>query len=151
MNVLASLVTMALVTGQAPAAKPDFTGKWTMNAARSNFGGLPPPSVLTRTISHAEPTLYIAERQVSELGEQNTTRTYNTNGTGTVFQSAGAEVKSSAVWNGNTLVVVSTVDVVGLTYNDVMALSEDRKTLTSTLHIESPQGGVDIVVVFDRQ
>src|SRR5262245_16085251 len=124
MNVLGMVLAVALAGGQS-SVKPNFSGEWKINLAKSDFGVLPPPASMSRTITHAEPALTIVEAQRSDLGEQNTTRKYVTDGTETIFNANGADVKGSAVWTENTLVVVSKVDAVGLTFNDTMSLSAD--------------------------
>lgn len=74
-----------------------------------------------------------------------------TDGTETTFTVNGAEVKGAASWTERTLVVVSTVDTMGLSFNDNMSLSADGKTHTSVVRINSAQGDLDLTVVFDRQ
>ncbi len=151
MNVLATVLGVVLVIGGQPTAKPNFSGEWKLNVANSNFGALPPPAFITRSITHAEPMLTIVEQQRSDLGDQNATRKYLTDGTETSFVANGADVKSSARWNENMLVVISIVDAIGLTFNDRMSLSADGKTLTSVVRIGSPQGDLDLTLVFERQ
>jgi hypothetical protein len=148
-SILLSLLVALLTSGQ-PAAKPNFTGEWKMNAAKSNFGAFPPPTSLTRSIKHDEPTLVIVENQVSALGDQSATRKYVTDGTPTTFEAQGATVPTSAKWMDASLVVVSTVEAMGLSFNDQMTLSPDGKTLTSVVRISSPQGDVEMTVVFER-
>jgi hypothetical protein len=150
-TLLASLVALTLLAPAQPAAKPNFSGEWKMNVEKSNFGPLPPPTSITRSIAHAEPALTIEEHQLSAMGEQKQTRKYVTDGTAMTFESQGATVNSSASWSDNALVVISKVDVVGLTFNDTMTLSADGKTMTSAVKIASPQGEVDVTVVFDKQ
>ena len=101
MKILAAAL-LSLVSTQAPAT-PNFSGDWKMNPAKSDFGGLPAPSSMVRTITHAEPSLKIVETQRSDMGDQNTTRTYTTNGSPTTFTSQGAEVRTQAEWTGATL------------------------------------------------
>ena len=151
MNTLATVLAVALAIGGQTAAKPNFSGEWKLNVAKSNFGPLPPPAFITRTITHAEPALTIVEQQRSDLGDQDTTRKYVTDGTETNFTANGAEVKGSAKWDEATLVVVSTVDTIGLTFNDKMSVSADGKTLTSIVRIGSPQGDLDLTLVFEKQ
>jgi hypothetical protein len=140
-NIIGTLLALALVTAGQPAVKPNFSGEWKINLAKSDFGMVPPPASMSRTITHAEPALTIVEEQRSDMGD----------GTEMNFEAMGTLVKSSAAWIENTLIVVSKVDAIGATFNDKMSLSADGKTLTSRVHITSPQGEVDLTIVFDRQ
>ena len=150
--VLNVIVTLAVLTGTAAAAdKPNFSGEWKVNLARSNFGAVPPPTAISRRVTHVEPSLTIIENQDTPVGDQTTTRTYTTDGRETTFQANGADVKSSAKWDGSTLVVVSKVDMLGLQFNDRMTMGEGGKVMTSVVHITSPQGDADITLVFERQ
>lgn len=150
--IVSALLLVAALAGTAAAAeKPNFSGEWKMNAAKTNFGPLPPPTSIVRKVTHAEPALSIVEEQQGDLGTQNTTRKYTTDGKETSFEANGAEVKGSAVWDGNVIVVTSSVDAVGLKFIDRMTLSDDGRTLTSVVHVASPQGELDITIVFDKQ
>jgi hypothetical protein len=150
-TAIGTILACAMLVGTAAAAeKPNFSGEWRMNASKSNFGPLPPPISITRKVTHAEPALTIVEEQKGDMGDQNTTRAYTTDGKEMTFQANGAEVKSAATWEGNAIVVISKVEIVGLEFNDKMTLSEDGQTLTSAIHISSPQGEVDILVVFEH-
>jgi hypothetical protein len=149
--VSACLLVAALAGTGAAAEKPNFSGEWKMNAAKTNFGPLPPPTSIVRKVTHAEPSLAIVEEQQGDLGTQNTTRKYTTDGKETSFEANGAEVKGSAVWDGGVIVVTSSVDAVGLKFIDRMTLSDDGRTLTSVVHVASPQGELDITIVFDKQ
>lgn len=151
MNVLATVLALLLTSGVQPAAKPNFSGEWKMNAAKSNFGVLPPPTSITRSITHAEPALTIVEKQQSGMGDQDSTRKYTTDGSATSFDINGATVKGSAKWTGATLEVESYVEMIGATFVDKMTLSVDGKSLTSQVHISSPQGDLDVTIVFEKQ
>jgi hypothetical protein len=151
-SIVSVLVVLTAFAGTAAAAdKPNFSGEWKMNAAKSNFGGLPAPSAIVRKVTHAEPSLVIVEDQTSDLGTQSATRKYTTDGKETSFEANGAEVKGSAVWDGNAIVVNSTVDAIGIRFTDRMTMSEDGRTFTSVVRISSPQGELDITLVFERQ
>jgi hypothetical protein len=93
----------------------------------------------------------IVEDQRSDMGDMSTTRKSVTDGTPTTFVSPGAEVKSSAKWDADTLVVISKVEAVGLSFDDKMSLSPDGRVLVSNVHISSPQGEAEIVVAFEKQ
>lgn len=151
MQVLGALVSLALVAGGQSAAKANFSGEWKMNIMKSDFGALPPPEFITRTITHDDPSLTIVESQRSAMGDQNATRKYRTDGTETTFESQGVTVAGNAKWAESTLVVTSKVDDIGLNFIDTMSLSADGKTLTSKVHIGSPQGELDVTIVFEKQ
>jgi hypothetical protein len=151
--MLRTALALALLTGTVTAAdKPNFSGEWTMNAAKSDFGPLPGPTSITRKVTHAEPSLSIVEEQKSALGDQSTIRNYTTDGKEVTFTANGAEVKSSAVWDGDAIVVNSTADTPGgeVQFKDRMTVSADGKVMTSLVHITSPLGEVDLTIVFER-
>jgi hypothetical protein len=102
-------------------------------------------------VTHAEPSLTIVEEQQGDQGTQVTTRKYTTDGKDMTFESSGAVVRGTAVWEGNTLILTSVVDAIGVTFTDRMSLSPDGRTMTSAVHIASAQGDLDLVVVFDKQ
>lgn len=148
----AAFVALALTAHEAPAqSKPNFSGSWKMSAARSDFGLVPTPASIERKITHAEPSLVIVEAQDAGQGVQTATRTYTTDGKGSTFVSQGAEVKGTAVWAGNEVVVTSEVEVAMIKYIDRMMLSPDGKTLTSVIKLATPQGDIDMKVVFEKQ
>jgi hypothetical protein len=128
-TTLGTILVAVLAATAQPTAKPDFSGEWKMNLAKSNFGALPPPEFITRSVTHTEPSLTIVEEQRPAPGDEKVTRKYVTDGSETTFQSSGTMVRTSAAWKENTLLVVSSVAEVGLTFNDQMSLSADGKTL----------------------
>jgi hypothetical protein len=151
-RIFAAMLVALATTHDAPAqTKPDFSGSWKLNAARSDFGLVPAPASIERKITHAEPTITIVEAQDAGFGVQTATRTYTTDGKGSSFMSQGAEVKGTAVWQGGDLVVTSEVEVAMLKFVDRMTLSPDGKTLTSVIKLTSPQGDVDMKVLFEKQ
>jgi hypothetical protein len=145
--ILVTLLSLAFLAGGQPAARPNFSGTWKMNVAKSNFGQMPAPDFMTRSITHAEPALTIDE----ELGPQKTTRKYVTDGTPTTFESNGVPVNSAASWTGDTLLVKSTVEAMSLGIADTMSLSVDGKTMTSVVALDSPQGAATLTIVFEKQ
>jgi hypothetical protein len=147
--VLAGVALLA--ASAAGQGRPDFSGDWKMNAAKSSFGGLPPPATMSRRITHAEPSLTIVEEQDTPLGNQVTTRKYTTDGVESTFEAAGGQLKGTAVWEDGALVVTTRVDPIGLSFTDRMTLSADGKVMTSVVLVRSPQGDVEVSIAFDRQ
>src|SRR5258707_585365 len=117
-----------------------------MNAAKSSFGGGPAPDSIDRKISHAEPLLQIEEEQLTLLGVQKTTRKYTTDGTAMAFASQDTQVTSSAVWQEDTLIIVSKVMAIGGQFTDGMTLAQHGNALTSAVRIATSQGGADALL-----
>ena len=153
-RISAGVLAAAIALAAGPAAaqqKPDFSGDWKMNGVKSDFGAAPAPNTFTRKIVHAEPSISIDEEQDTPIGVQQTSRKMTTDGTESTFNASGADVKATAKWDGTTLVVVSSVPVASISYNDRMTLSDDGKVLTSVVRVETPGGAVDVKVVFEKQ
>jgi hypothetical protein len=143
----------ALAIAAAAADKPNFSGEWKMNAAKSVLGAVPAPTSWTRQVTHREPTLRIANDQKGGIGEQSYTRTYTTDGKEIAYQSDGTDVKGAATWDGDALVIRSYADAGGTTISitEKMTLSGGNKTLTDAVHIVIPRGEIDVTYIFDKQ
>ena len=133
--------------------KPDFSGTWKMNVAKSDFGALPGPSSRTDVITHKEPSLTDDVTAEGAQGKQQYTVKYTTDAKEVTNQMGPREVKSTMKWEGNNLVINSK-----FSYNDSevtaqsnWALSADGKTLTINVHYASPMGETDQKIVYEKQ
>jgi hypothetical protein len=149
--LMAALVTMSLVGLAAAADKPNYSGEWKLNLTKSNFGQFPPPGSIVRKIQHKDPALSIVEDQAAGGAQSTTTRKITTDGKIATQELNGVAAACSAVWDGADIVATTALDSVGLKFTDRMSVSSDGKTLTSKVHIASPQGEGDLTIVFDRQ
>ena len=137
-RVIATAVLGALIIPfpLGAQAKPDFTGTWTLDAARSEVpqgrggrggrGGAG-PVVIKQTA---------AEITIGML-------TYKLDGSESVNQGrGGAEVKSRARWDGANLVIESTRDVGGMSIatKEVRTLGAGGKEMTVQTTATTPQG-----------
>jgi hypothetical protein len=146
---MAALASIALA-----ADKPNFSGDWKMNAAKSNFGPIPAPATYTRKVTHAEPSITIENTQTgTAMGDQHDTRTYTTDGKEISYQANGADVKASISWDGNALLINSKASIQGMDIliKDTITLADDGRTMTDAVHVASPQGDIDLALVFDKQ
>lgn len=154
-SCLKAVVMIAALASIALAAdKPNFSGDWKLNAAKSNFGPIPAPTTYNRKVTHAEPSITIEDTQTgSALGDQHDQRTYMTDGTEISYQANGADVKGGMTWDGDTLLINSKASIQGMDIiiKDKVTLGEGGKTLTDAVHIESAQGDLDLTLVFDKQ
>lgn len=154
----AVLVTLALAACAAIAAaqsKPNFSGTWKMNASKSDFGAFPGPDSRTDKIEQTDTVLKNAVDAVGgPQGDQKYSLTYNLDGTETVNSPApGIDIKSTAKWDGPALVVESKLKIqdMDIVIKAAWTLSEDGKTITQNVHIESSMGELDQKVIFDKQ
>ena len=134
---------------------PNLSGTWKLNISKSDFGAIPGPASQTDTIDDSEPSVKIAEDQKGGMmGDLNITTAISTDGKETTSKGMGdAEVKSTAHWEGGTLVVNSKTSFQGsdITIKDSYSLSSDGKTLTEKTHVESGMGNFDSTSVYDKQ
>jgi hypothetical protein len=153
-KLMSTLFVIAAAANLAMAAdKPDFSGSWKMDADKSVFGPMPPPTAMTRTIDHKDPALSVVSAISSPQGDQNSTFKYSTDGKETTNSMMGNDVKSTAAWEGKTLVIKSAANFGGadVKLTDKWTLSDDGKTLTDALSISAPQGDFDITYVLVKQ
>jgi hypothetical protein len=146
---IAALATIALA-----ADKPDFSGDWKLNIAKSNLGPIPAPTTYTRKVIHAEPSITIEDTQTgSALGDQHDKRTYTTDGTEISYQANGADVKAALTWDGPALQINAKASIQGMdiVIKDKISLGDDGKTMTDAVHIGSPQGDIDLTLLFEKQ
>jgi hypothetical protein len=150
----ALLIIAALASIALAADKPNFSGDWKLNAAKSNFGPIPAPATYTRKVTHADPSITIEDTQTgSALGDQHDTRTYTIGGPEISYEANGADVKATMAWDGDALKIDAKASVQGMeiTITDKVTLGDDGKTMNDTVHIVSPQGDIDLALVFDKQ
>jgi hypothetical protein len=149
--------TVAKTTPPPPAAtsgaKPNFSGTWKLNTAKSEFGPIPGPDSQTDIIEHAEPAMKVSVNQAGQQGNMNFVLNMTTDGKEAVNQLAGNEVKSTSTWDGNNLLVNGKLKFQDqdITMKSVWTLSADGKTLTQTNHYTSGMGDADQTLVFENQ
>jgi hypothetical protein len=154
-RIVSFLTALFLLAAGAATAQsaPDFSGTWTMNAAQSNFGGMPAPSSLTQTVTQEPSAVKVAVKQSGDFGDMAMDFTFTTDGKENANQVADMQVKSTARWDGPALVIDSTMDIQGsaLTMSDRWSLSADGKQMIIDRHVTSAMGSGDGKIVFDKQ
>ena len=137
----------------AAQAAPNFSGEWKMNIAKSDFGPVPAPEILTRSIRHNDPVLDIKTHQKGAQGDVSTELHYTTDGKPSVNKVNGSDAKGTAKWQGDNLIVESVRDFQGmeLKSKETWTLSDGGKTLTISNHIVVPQGEFDLKLVLEKQ
>jgi hypothetical protein len=150
-RVLVALAMMAVVGTVTAADKANFSGQWKINTSKSDYGPLPFPDSFTRKVEHVEPSITIIEEQTGPGTTPTTTRKMKTDGQPVIEQMNGGDVKLSAAWEGSSLIATTAIESFGVSFKDRMSLSDDGKSLTSVVQVDSPQGSVELKIVFDRE
>jgi len=150
--LIAFLIALPVVSAFAQQ-KPDFSGTWKLNVAKTDFGALPGPDSRTDVITHKEPSLTDDVTAESSQGKQQYTVKYTTDGKEVTNQIGPLAIKSTLKWEGSNLLVSSK-----FTYNDAdvnaqatWALSADGKTLTISVHFASTLGETDQKIILEKQ
>jgi len=142
-------VIAALTIATAASAKPNFSGTWRLNKAKSNYGPVSAPNRMERKIVHADPTLKMIIVQGNDEGERTVEQEYRTDGSEVVNKIGSREVASTAKWEGQVLVISS--EHGDLAQSERWTLSEDGKVLTLVNRVKSPKRNFEVTVVMDKQ
>lgn len=147
-----SLTLAALLVTALAEDKPNFSGEWKLNVAKSDLGSMPAVS-RTDKIEHKEPNLKVTSTQENQNGKVTADVKYTTDGKESTNEIRGNAVKSTAKWEGNVLAITSKANFNGndITINDKWSLSKDGKTLTVNRQFEGPQGKFDHKIVLEKQ
>ena len=148
--VIAALAASAVTPSTFASAKPDFSGEWKLNLAKSDFGPVPAPAFQTYKIDHQDPLMKVVTNQSAADGDTVVNATYSTDGKETKSDYRGAETRSVANWDGDALLITTKVDSIGATIQATWKLSADGKTILTYTKIATPQGNFDIKSVFDK-
>ena len=157
MTHLVLAVLIGFITPSAQGAKADFTGKWSLDAAKSDFGQMPAPDSIVHDIEHKEPNVKVTTSLKSTSGDTTNTRTFSTDGKESTnkLSMGGAEqaVMTTAKWEGPSLIVSASFDAQGTTVQliDTWTLSADGKVLTIGRVVKTPQGDFTTKTVYHKQ
>ncbi len=151
--IVAVLSVTAFAASLVAQSKPNFSGTWKLNVAKSDFGPLPGPDSRVDVIEHSDPAIKINTNQEGAQGKIEATINYTTDGKEVTNHVGPREIKSTVVWDGSNLVVNSklTFQDNDVTIKNVWTLSEDGKTLTQNAHLAATMGEADQKYVFEKQ
>lgn len=85
--------------------RPDFSGTWAMDPARSHFGPLAPPQAFERTIKQSPNQIHSFTRQVGQHGDSHTNVIYSIDGKENVVSLHGDQARITAKWMMSNLIV----------------------------------------------
>jgi hypothetical protein len=147
------ICTVLCLMASALFAKQDLTGVWNMVAEKSDFGQMPAPSKIERTIAHKDPSMLVKTVQTGQQGEITTEYKYTTDGQEFTQTTRFGELKGTAVWEGEELVVRTKRQVQGAEISTVerWALGDGGKSLTVSAQITTPQGEFQYKIHFEKK
>ena len=146
-------IALLFLAAVAASAKPNFTGDWKLNTAKSDFGQMPAPSSMTQKVVHDEPNLQVHSKQTSDMGDYERDAKYTTDGKECTNTFRDNPATSVVKWDGDAL----TFDTKGkfgdtdFTMKDKWTLSPDGKVLTMERHFSSSFGEGDQKLVLEKQ
>lgn len=152
-TLVAALTVTAFAASLAAQSKPNFSGTWKLNVAKSDFGPLPAPDSRTDVIEHNDPVLKVNTNAETAQGKQNFSSTYTTDGKEVMNKQGPRDIKSTVLWEGSNLVVNSkfSFNDSDIVVKSVWTLAADGKTLTQNVHFTSQMGEADQKVIYEKQ
>ena len=134
------------LTAAVAADKPNLTGTWKMNPAKSDLGSNAIKSRVD-TVEHHDPQLKITTTQDDENGTNTVVRDYVTDGREMTHTILGGERKSSAHWDVNVLVIETKVMNGNYTIHDRWVLADDHKSIRIDRELSNAPGRPQRVVL----
>ncbi len=148
-------IAAAMTCGAAMAAgKPDFSGFWKINNAKSDFGPMPQgPDKFERKVDHKDPEMKLSTTQSMQGNERTTDVAYTIDGKERDVQMGPTTAKVTAAWKGPALEVVTKREINGnsIVSKDKWSLSADGKVMTVESSISTSQGEFALKFVLDKQ
>lgn len=141
------------ITSVFAQRKPDFSGTWKLNVAKSDFGILGGPNSRTDVIIHKGRSLSNSITADSVQGRQEFKMNYTTDGKQAVNKMGPLGIKSTLRWVGNSLVISSRFmyNNADVSSEATWTLSPDGKTLTTSTSFKGSLGDSSQKLVFEKQ
>lgn len=147
------MVLIVLFMSSLLVAGTDFSGNWTLDTSKSDFGSMPGPNKMTWKATHSDPNLSIAWMLDGSWGLMEGESKYLTNGEPTTNSFGEMTITAKAKWEGSTLRMNSQGELQGseFSFDDKWELSEDGETLTVTRAMSSSMGDITQILVFVKE
>ena len=142
------LLACACALAAVAQAKPDFSGTWKMNPAKSKFERGGPDGIILK-FEQKDANLSEVLTLTGGNGERRVEAQYTADGKETDVDMGGRPTKGSIKWEGETLVIAWKGE--GRSFTRKCKLSADGKTLTLEVIQVNDNGTVTDMVVFDKQ
>ncbi|MBV9081200.1 MAG: hypothetical protein JOZ62_00880 [Acidobacteriaceae bacterium] len=143
-----------LAQDQPQPQKTNFSGRWRMVKDKSDFARATIPDMIVRVIDQRGVTMNV--HTIQTVGKKTATAdvSYLLDGTESQNILNGHDAVSKTFWDGPALMVRTTVKLPNNTeevVTDRWELSEDGEMLTTTSHIVTAKGGIDLKLVCAKE
>ena len=155
LSLLIALAATSVYSAQA--AKPDFSGAWKFDPAKSDFGQAPPPEALALIVVHKEPAVKITSTQTAQgtttVNERNITTDGKPNANRLKSAMGDQDVTSTSKWVGAALQTSYTLQIQGTPIPTVETWElNSPKLMTITRKLTLPDASELIIkVVYNKQ
>jgi len=151
---MVGILWILAVTGLASnedAVKPNFSGVWNLSLQKSKLQ-IPAPDSGVFTLDHKEPSFHLSRTFVKGGQSDVWSIGLTTDGREVVQEEKTETFRGRLSWEGNDLVLNSTITITDRTATNVVRyhLSDDGLTLTATESFRGPRLKYDNVWVFDK-
>ncbi|GLC25633.1 hypothetical protein [Roseisolibacter agri] len=151
----AAFVAAVVVASPAQAQpRPDFTGRWIVDTARSDFAHVTPPARMLMTVAQTDSTFTFTQTVATPTGERSATQSYPLDGKERTQPTPdGVKVVGSARATDAGITVDATITRGQTPAHQVSrwSLSPDGRTMTLEQDVETPRGPTKLKLVFARQ
>jgi hypothetical protein len=152
-TVFIIFIALALSGSAFAQGKPDFSGTWTLDMAKSDMGQGRPSAGTRKVILVIKqtPAVLTIERKVSERSE---TATLKLDGSESINKSpSGQDIKSTSRWVGATLITKSIMTTGNGTaeMSDARSLSADGKVMTLDVTRKTDRGDVKQKLIYNKE
>jgi len=139
----------------AQEAKPNFTGKWVLDVAKSEFGGLPIPDSRTDVVDHQDPKLKVTihTKGPASRGERVADLNYTTDGKENTNKVRDTETKSRTRWDGKRLIIEGKAEMQGdpVELKEVWELMEGGKVRLLIREVKNPDDRANQKLIFHKE
>lgn len=129
----------------AALAAADFSGSWSLDLPKSDFGRANPPQALSMTVRQTAAALAVESTLTDARGASTSRYTLDLTGKEAKNLMRGNEVVSTSSWRGETLHVKARTSVQGTEIKtvDQWQLDPAGRTLTVYRTASTPQGDIE--------
>jgi hypothetical protein len=144
----------ASVWAQPPVIKTNFSGRWRMIKDRSDFAKFAPPDAVIRVVEQHGSTMNVHTVETIQGKTNISDIVYYLDGRVSKNVLNGHDAESRTFWDGSDL-MVRTYEKDSHNHEiemlDRWDLSPDGRTLTTTSHIQTENGSVDMKLVSEKE